>query len=64
MVLEAALTQLEALDPRCGQVMHLTFFAGLTREEIATLLKISVTTVRRDLSFGRTWLAEALGSET
>ena len=44
--------------------MHLTFFAGLTREEIATLLKISVTTVRRDLSFGRTWLAEALGSET
>ena len=64
LALDQALTQLEELDPRCGQVMHLTFFAGLSREEIAQLLNISVATVRRDLSFARAWLTKALAGET
>jgi len=64
LTMDAALTQLEALDPRCGQVMHLTFFADLSREEVAQLLNISVATVRRDLSFARAWLTKALAGET
>lgn len=64
LALEQALTQLEALDPRCGQVMHLTYFGGLSREEVATLLKISVPTVTRDLRFARAWLTKALAGET
>ena len=64
LALDQALTQLEELDPRCGQVMHLTFFAGLSREEIAQLLNISVATVRRDLSVARAWLTKALAGET
>ena len=62
--LEQALTQLEAFDPRCGQIMHLTYFSGLSQEEIATLLSVSVPTVKRDLRFARSWLLKAIGEET
>jgi len=60
LAIEEALTQLEQLDGRCGQVMHLTCFAGLTRDEIAGLLGISVPTVDRDLRFARSWLNRRL----
>lgn len=61
LALEQALAQLEALDPRCGQVMHLTYFGGLQQEEIAFVLNVSVPTVKRDLRFARSWLLKALG---
>ena len=60
LAIEEALTQLERLDARCAQVMHLTCFAGLGREEIAGLLGISVPTVDRELRFARSWLNKAL----
>ena len=61
LALEQALAQLEALDPRCGQVMHLTYFGGLQQEEIAAVLNVSVPTVKRDLRFARSWLLKAIG---
>jgi len=64
LALEQALTQLEKLDPRCGEVMHLTYFGGLSREDIASLLKVSVPTVTRDLRFARAWLTKALAGES
>ncbi len=64
LAMEEALAQLEALDPRCGQVMHLTYFGGLSQEDIAALLDISIATVRRDLRFARAWLLKALAGET
>ena len=60
LALEQALKQLEALDPRCGQVMHLTYFGGLQQEEIAAVLDVSIPTVKRDLRFARSWLLKAL----
>lgn len=60
LALEQALSQLEALDARCGQVMHLTYFGGLAQDEIATLLNVSIPTVKRDLRFARAWLLNAL----
>jgi RNA polymerase sigma factor (TIGR02999 family) len=60
LAIEQALTQLEALDPRCGQIMHLTYFAGLEQDQIALLLNTSVSTVTRDLKFARGWLTRAL----
>ena len=60
LAIEEALTQLERLDARCGRILHLTCFSGLTREEIAGLLGISVPTVDRDLRFARAWLSRAL----
>jgi len=61
LALEQALLQLEALDRRCGQVMHLTYFGGLEQEEIAVVLDVSVPTVKRDLRFARSWLLKAIG---
>lgn len=59
--MDQALTKLEALDPRVGQVMHLTYFGGLEQADIAALLSISVQTVKRDLRFARAWLTRAMG---
>ncbi len=60
LAIEQALTQLEQLDPRCGKVMHLTYFAGLSRLEISEMLNVSLPTVDRDLRFARAWLNRAL----
>lgn len=60
LAIEDALAQLERLDSRCGRIMHLSCFAGLTREEIAGLLGISVPTVDRELRFARSWLNRVL----
>ncbi|WP_300617058.1 ECF-type sigma factor [Dokdonella sp.] len=62
--LEQALEQLESLDARCGRIMHLTYFGGLSQEEIAALLNVSVPTVKRDLRFARAWLLKILGEGT
>jgi RNA polymerase sigma factor (TIGR02999 family) len=56
LALDQALKQLAALDARGADILHLTYFAGLEREEIAKVLKISVPTVDRDLRFARAWL--------
>jgi RNA polymerase sigma factor (TIGR02999 family) len=63
LAIEDALSQLERLDPRCGQVIHLICFGGLTREDIAGLLGISVPTVDRELRFARSWLNRVLRRE-
>lgn len=62
--LEQALTQLESFDARCGQIMHLTYFGGMAQEEIATLLNISVPTVKRELRFARSWLSQVIGEQS
>ena len=56
LALDQALSQLEALDQRSGEVLHLTYFAGLDRQQIADVLKVSVATVDRELRFARAWL--------
>ncbi|HJZ72448.1 MAG TPA: sigma-70 family RNA polymerase sigma factor [Vicinamibacterales bacterium] len=60
--LDEALTQLHALDERAARVIELRFFAGLTEEDAAKALDISVATLKRDWDFGRTWLASRLKS--
>ncbi len=62
LAFDEALTRLEAIDPRKARVMEAWFFSGMTVEEIAALLEIGTTTVRRDLEFGKVWLARELGS--
>ncbi len=46
--LDAALDRLHLLDPRLGRVVELSFYAGLTHEEIAELLEVTPRTVRRE----------------
>jgi RNA polymerase sigma-70 factor, ECF subfamily len=63
MALDDALNDLAALDPRQSRVVELRFFGGLSLEEIAEVLKVSVGTVRRDWSMAQAWLYTQLNKE-
>jgi RNA polymerase sigma-70 factor (ECF subfamily) len=58
--LDAALTELAALDPRKSQVAELRFFGGLSLQEAAQALGISPATVEREWQAGRAWLYKRL----
>jgi len=58
--LESSLTELAAFNPRGAAVVQYRFFAGLTHEEIAEVMGLSVPTVRRSWSVARAWLADAM----
>ena len=62
LALDNALTSLAKLDPRKGQVVELRFFGGLSVEETADVLRISVETVYRDWRMAKTWLHRELMS--
>jgi len=61
VALDEALSRLEELDERQSQVVTLRYFGGLSQEEIANALGISVPTVGRDWRFAKAWLAKELG---
>lgn len=63
LTLDALFDQLRAQDARASQVLELTYFSGLTREQIAQVLDVSVATVDRELRFARAWLKDALGRD-
>jgi RNA polymerase sigma factor (TIGR02999 family) len=60
VALDDALTRLAELNERQSKVVEFRFFAGLTQEEIAEVLGVSVPTVRRDWRLARAWLAREL----
>jgi RNA polymerase sigma factor (TIGR02999 family) len=60
VALDDALRELERLAPRQARVVELRFFAGLSLEETAEVLKVSVATVRRDWSLAEAWLYREL----
>lgn len=60
VALDEALTRLAREHARKARVVELRYFAGLTVEEIADVLKISTVTVMRDWSFARAWLRRTM----
>jgi RNA polymerase sigma factor (TIGR02999 family) len=60
LALDQALERLRLLDRRGSEVLHLTYFAGLDRAQIAEVLGVSPSSVDRDLRFTRAWLREEL----
>lgn len=58
--LDEVLQTLERADGRAHQVVEMRFFGGLEMEEIATLLGVSVPTVKRDWRKARAFLFDAL----
>jgi RNA polymerase sigma factor (TIGR02999 family) len=58
--LDDALKELAAIDQRRHDVVQLSYFGGLTLDEIAVALNISAITVRRDLKTAKMWLLSAL----
>jgi RNA polymerase sigma factor (TIGR02999 family) len=68
VALDEALRALEVVDPQKGQIVELRYFAGLSIDETATVLKISPRTVRREWRRAKAWLyrmiSEGGGDET
>jgi RNA polymerase sigma-70 factor (ECF subfamily) len=56
LALDEALERLALLDARQARIVEMKFFGGLSVEEIAQLLNISVRTVKRDWTHARAWL--------
>lgn len=56
LALDEALDRLTDINPRGGQVVNLRFFSGLTLEETAATLGVSVKTVQRAWIAARAWL--------
>lgn len=67
VALSDSLDQLQASDPRAAEVVKLRFFAGLTRQQAAEVLGISIATADNDWAYAKGWLkaelASASGSE-
>jgi RNA polymerase sigma factor (TIGR02999 family) len=61
IALDDALNTLAKVDPRKAQVIELRFFAGMSVEETAEVLKVSSETVMRDWKMARAWLLAELG---
>jgi RNA polymerase sigma-70 factor (ECF subfamily) len=58
--LDAAMRELEEFDARQCRVVELRYFAGLTIEETAEVLKISPATVKREWTIARAWLYQKI----
>jgi len=62
LAVDAALDRLALEDPRKARVVELRFFGGLSVEETAEALGISVRTVHTDWAFARAWLYRTLSA--
>src|SRR5262245_50109620 len=60
VALDDALQALEKIAPRQARVVELRFFAGLSDEESAEALGVSIGTIRRDWSMAEAWLFREL----
>jgi DNA-directed RNA polymerase specialized sigma24 family protein len=64
IALDEALTALEARDSRKSDLVRLRYFAGLSIEQAAEALGVSVATANNDWSYAKSWLRLAmLGDE-
>lgn len=56
LALDEALRRLVADDPRKGRIVNLRYFAGLTAQETAEALDVSIGTVEREWRYIKAWL--------
>lgn len=60
VALDDALNDLTKLDEQQGRIVELRFFGGLATEEIAEVLGISASTVKRDWNVAKAWLTRQI----
>ena len=63
VALHEALERLQAIDPRKCSVVEMRYFGGLSIEETAEALGVSVITVNRDWRLARSWLLREMKGE-
>lgn len=61
LAVHEALDQLAQHDPRKAELVKLRYFVGLSFEETADVLGISVPTAKRDWAYARAWLHREIG---
>ena len=54
--LSDALDKFAVVDPRAAEIVKLRFFAGLTRQQAAEVLGVSISTVDTDWTYAKCWL--------
>lgn len=64
IALEEALDELATLDQRKSQVVELRYFGGLSLEETAEVMNVSLMTVRRDWRAAKAWLYRRIKNES
>ena len=60
--LHDALERLSTFDARKARVIELRYFGGLTRDEVAEAMDLTLATVKRDLMLGEAWLRRELST--
>ncbi len=61
--IDRAIRALEQADARKARAVVLSYFGGLTDDEVAETLSVSPATIKRDLRTARAWLATALDAD-
>jgi RNA polymerase sigma factor (TIGR02999 family) len=61
LALDEAVQQLQAEDAHLAEIVQLRYYTGLSVEETASVVGVSVSTVKRDWRYARAWLARHLG---
>jgi RNA polymerase sigma factor (TIGR02999 family) len=60
VALDEALIRLATIDPRKGRTVELRYFGGLSMEETAEVLGVSLATAKHDWSMAKAWLRREL----
>jgi RNA polymerase sigma factor (TIGR02999 family) len=60
LLLDQVLNRLAEFDPTQARIVELRFFAGLSNEEVAEVLGVSDSTVKREWRSAKAWLAAQL----
>ncbi len=60
LTMDEVLRDFAEVSPRQAQVVEMRFFAGMTEDEIALALGVTVRTIRRDWLMARAWLHQRL----
>jgi RNA polymerase sigma factor (sigma-70 family) len=63
LILDQALNRLAEWDRHQARLVEMLYFGGLTEQEAAEVLGVSVRTVKRDWSAARAWLQAQLRGE-
>ena len=64
LALDEALDRLSTVDTRAADMVKLCFFVGLTQEEAARELGVSLSTAERVWGFARAWLLREVRKQT
>lgn len=63
VALDDALNDLSNLDEQQGRIVEMRFFGGLATQEIAEVMGVSVSTVKRDWNVAKAWLTRQMKKE-